>query len=164
MCQIGDFVQKIAPKSCLFADTNLILPTLGGLGPPSFKVSSFLIACWGYTLEVTDQTYTSHQVGMRMWQQVAASHCHRSAGGQKRRTTAGTHTNGCMLEYSGVSHIFATFWSRRPYMGSTMWKLTSWQFGKCDVFPCSDVLNSSYGWSKSTESEILSSSSKIVEV
>ena len=30
--------------------------------------------------------------------------------------------------------------------------------------PCSDFLNPSYGWSKSTESEILSSSSKIVGV
>ena len=63
-----------------------------------------------------------------------------------------------------VSHIYGTFWSRRPYMGSTMWKLTSWRFGKCDGFPCYDVLNPSYGWSKSTESEILSSSSKIVGV
>ena len=63
-----------------------------------------------------------------------------------------------------VSHIYGTFWSRRPYMGSTMWKLTSWRFGKCDGFPCSDVLNPSYGWSKSTESEILSLSSKIVGV
>ena len=33
--------------------------------------------------------------------------------------------------------------------------------GKCDGFPCSDVLNTSYGRPKSTESEILSSSSKI---
>ena len=63
-----------------------------------------------------------------------------------------------------VSHIYGTFWSRRPYMGSTMWKLTSGRIGKCDGFLCSDVLNPSYGWSKSTESEILSSSSKIVDV
>ena len=63
-----------------------------------------------------------------------------------------------------VSHIYGTFWSRRPYMGRTMWKLTSWRIGKCDGFPCSDVLNPSYGWSKSTESEILSLSSKIVGV
>ena len=63
-----------------------------------------------------------------------------------------------------VSHIYGTFWSRRPYMGSTMWKLTSGRIGKCDGFLCYDVLNPSYGWSKSTESEILSSSSKIVGV
>ena len=63
-----------------------------------------------------------------------------------------------------VSHIYGTFWSRRPYMGTTMWKLTSCRIGKCDGFPCSDVLNPSYGWAKSTESEILSSSSKIVGV
>ena len=63
-----------------------------------------------------------------------------------------------------VSHIYGKFWSRRPYMGSSMWKLTSWRIGKCDGFPCSDVLNPSYGWSKSTESEILSLSSKIVGV
>ena len=63
-----------------------------------------------------------------------------------------------------VSHIYGTFWSRRPYMGSTMWKLTSGRIGKCDGFLCYDVLNPSYGWSKSTESEILSLSSKIVGV
>ena len=63
-----------------------------------------------------------------------------------------------------VSHIYGTFWSRRPYMGSTMWKLTSGRIGKCDGFLCYDVLNPSYGWSKSTESEILSLSSKIVDV
>ena len=63
-----------------------------------------------------------------------------------------------------VSHIYGTFWSRRPYMGSTMWKLTSWRIGKCDGFLCYDVLNPTYGWSKSTEYEILSLSSKIVGV
>ena len=63
-----------------------------------------------------------------------------------------------------VSHIYGTFWSHRPYMGSTMWKLTSGRIGKCDGFLCYDVLNPTYGWSKSTESEILSSSSKIVGV
>ena len=63
-----------------------------------------------------------------------------------------------------VSHIYGTFWSHRPYMGSTMWKLTSGRIGKCDGFLCYDVLNPSYGWSKSTESEILSLSSKIVGV
>ena len=44
--------------------------------------------------------YTRQEEGMRTWQEVAASHCHRSAGRQKRRTTAGSHTNGCMVEYS----------------------------------------------------------------
>ena len=34
------------------------------------------------------------------WPEVAASHCHLFAGGQWRRTTAGSHTNGCMVEYS----------------------------------------------------------------
>ena len=63
-----------------------------------------------------------------------------------------------------VSHIYGTFWSRRPYMGSTMWKLTSGRIGKCDGFLCYDVLNPSYGWSKSTESEILSLSSKLCGV
>ena len=58
------------------------------------------IACWGYTLEVTDQTGTSHYLEMRTWQEVAASHCHRSAGGLRWRTTAGSHTNGCLVEYS----------------------------------------------------------------
>ena len=43
MDQISDFVQKIALNSCFFTDTNLVLPTLGGLGPQIFKVSSFLI-------------------------------------------------------------------------------------------------------------------------
>ena len=36
MGQIGDFVQKIALKSCFFADTNLVLRTLGGSGTPKF--------------------------------------------------------------------------------------------------------------------------------
>ena len=36
MGQIGDFVQKIAPKSCFFTDTNLVLSTLGGSGTPKF--------------------------------------------------------------------------------------------------------------------------------
>ena len=43
MGQIDDFVPKIGPKSCFFRDTNLVLPTLGGLGPQNFKVSSFLL-------------------------------------------------------------------------------------------------------------------------
>ena len=34
MGQINDFVQKIAPKSCFFTDTYLVLPTLGGSGTP----------------------------------------------------------------------------------------------------------------------------------
>ena len=61
---------------------------------------SMCIACWGYTFEVMEWTDTSQEEGMRTWQEVAASHCHRSAGRQKRRTTAGSHTNGCMVEYS----------------------------------------------------------------
>ena len=36
MGQINDFVQKIAPKSCFFTDTYLVLPTLGGSGTPKF--------------------------------------------------------------------------------------------------------------------------------
>ena len=66
---------------------------------------SMCIACWGYTLEVADRTDTSHKVRMRTWQEVAASRSHRSAGRQKRRTTAGSHTNGCMVEYSAEIYL-----------------------------------------------------------
>ena len=55
---------------------------------------SMCIACWGYTFEVMEWTDTSQEEGMRTWQEVAASHCHRSAGRQKRRTTAGSQAPG----------------------------------------------------------------------
>ena len=76
------------------------------------------IACWGYTLEVADRTDTSHKVRMRTWQEVAASRSHRSAGRQKRRTTAGSHTNGCMVEYS-VPPLAFFLSLLTPYFAST---------------------------------------------
>ena len=44
------------------------------------------------------------------------------------------------------------------------WKLTSWRFRKCGSFLFYDFLNQTYGCSKSTESEILSLSSKLCGV
>ena len=60
-----------------------------------------------------------------------------------------------------ISHNYSTFWCRRPYMGSTMRKLTSWRFQKCVTYWGSEFLNGSYGSSKSTESAIFDSSPKI---
>ena len=60
-----------------------------------------------------------------------------------------------------ISHNYSTFWCRRPYMGSTMRKLTSWRFQKCVTYRGSEFLNGSYCCSKSTESEIFDSSPKI---
>ena len=60
-----------------------------------------------------------------------------------------------------ISHNYSTFWCRRPYMGSTMRKLTSWRFQKCVSYRGSEILNGSYCCSKSTESEIFDSSPKI---
>ena len=60
-----------------------------------------------------------------------------------------------------ISHNYSTFWCRRPYMGSTMRKLTSWRFQKCVTYRGSEFLNGSYCCSKSTESAIFDSSPKI---
>ena len=45
-----------------------------------------------------------------------------------------------------------------------IWKLTSWRFRKCGSFLFYNFLNQTYGCSKSTESEILSLSSKLCGV
>ena len=58
------------------------------------------IACWGYTLEVKEQIDTRHKEDVRMWREVALSHSHCAAGPLRTRTTAGSHTIGCMVEYS----------------------------------------------------------------
>ena len=63
-----------------------------------------------------------------------------------------------------ISYNYRTFWCRRPYMGSTMRKLTSRRFQKCGTYRFFQFLNGSYGCSKSTESEILDSSPKIGDV
>ena len=63
-----------------------------------------------------------------------------------------------------ISHNYWPFWCRRPYMGSTMRKLTSRRFQKCGTYRFFEFLNGSYGCSKSTESEILDSSPKIGDV
>ena len=60
-----------------------------------------------------------------------------------------------------ISYNYRTFWCRRPYMGSTMRKLTSRQFQKCGTYWVFEFLNGSYSCSKSTESEIFDSSPKL---
>ena len=49
--------------------------------------------------------------------------------------------------------MYSTFWCRRPYMDSTMRKLTSWRFQKCVTYRGSEFLNGSYCCSKSGDQE-----------
>ena len=63
--------------------------------------------------------------------------------------------------------IFANYSNAKNFQEGSegaIWKLTSWRFRKCGSFLFYHFLNKTYGCSKSTESEILSLSSKLCGV
>merc|ERR1712051_872416 len=62
--------------------------------------------------------------------------------------------------------IFANYSNAKIFKSypDAIWKLTSCRFRKCGSFCCCNFLNQTYGCSKSTESEILSLSSKLCSV
>ena len=60
--------------------------------------------------------------------------------------------------FGQITRVFELVW---PIQARTMWKLTSWGFRKCGSFRDLEVLNRSYGCSKSEDFEILSPLPKI---
>ena len=66
--------------------------------------------------------------------------------------------NGQFFAFSQIKWDFAT---ASYIQGTTMWKLTSWRLRKCITYWVFKFLNRSYCWSKSEDSEILTSLAKI---
>ena len=152
MGQINDFVQILGLKTPIFVDTFLDHLTLSNHNSCSKPPNLENYHIFGILRTSAFRWAIGKAAGVNIVRS-AATWIFFANGHPKTQKNV----------FFCISHNYSTFWCRRPYMGSTMRKLTSWRFQKCVSYRGSEFLNGSYCCSKSTESEIFDSSTQIRE-
>ena len=150
MGQIKVFVQELGLKTSISAERNLDLLTLAGSGTHKF----WSVTTFDTTPQKFGEFWSKWAMGMSGSFKIVptqASYIFSTSGPQK------TKKKGTFCISANYSNAKIFTW----YPGYAIGKLTPRAFWKCGSFCCYNFLNLRYGFSKSTESEILAMSAKI---